>query len=91
MKIIEGFRLRCVGGQHFVLGEGLAQLHDHRIITLNEAAAYLWKSVEDKEFNADDLTQLLITRYTEHGITEALAQKEAESTIRKWTELELIA
>lgn len=91
MRIIEGFRLRCVGGQHFVLGEGLAQMHYHKVIALNASGAYLWQSVEDKEFTADDLARLLVEKYADQGMTEAMAREGAEATIRSWTEFELIA
>ena len=53
MKIIDGFRLRDVMGQATVIGEGVGQVNFNKLVTLNDSAAYLWKSVEGKEFDAE--------------------------------------
>lgn len=87
MKIVEGFRLRDVMGQATVIGEGVDQVNFNKLITLNNTAAYLWRSVEGKEFDASALCGLLVEEY---GIDEALAQKDAEAILAKWTEIGLV-
>lgn len=87
MKIIEGFRLREVMGQATVIGEGVDQVNFNKLITLNSTAAFLWRSVEGKEFDADVLAGLLVEEY---GIDEELAQKDAEAILAKWTEIGLV-
>lgn len=81
MKTIEGFRLREVMGQATVIGEGIGQVNFNKLITLNATAAYLWQSVEGKEFAVDDLMQLLIRRY---GIDPTVAQADAAAIAREW-------
>lgn len=81
MKIIEGFRLREVMGQSAVIGEGIGQVNFNKLITLNPTAAYLWESVEGKEFSIEELAGLLIERY---GIDAATARKDAGAIARKW-------
>lgn len=87
MKIVEGFRLRNVVGQSVVIGEGISQINFNKLITLNESAAYLWKSVEGKEFDAEVLAGLLIEKY---GIDEDLAMKDAEAVLSQWVEVGLV-
>ena len=67
MRLIEGFRLRDVMGQATVIGEGVGQVDFNKLITLNDSAAYLWKAVEGKDFDAQTLAALLVTEY---GIDE---------------------
>ena len=63
MKIVEGFRLRPLGKEFIVTPESVAQINFNKMISLNSSAAYLWKSVEGKEFTAETLRDLLLERY----------------------------
>lgn len=81
MKTIEGFRFRLVMGQPTLVGEGIGQVNFNKLFTLNAAAAYLWQSVEQKEFSVDDLAWLLTEHY---GINPAVAQKDADKIAREW-------
>lgn len=83
MKIIEGFRLREVMGQATVIGEGVNQVNFNKLITLNSTAAYLWKQIEGKEFDAQMLADLLVDEY---GIDRELADKDAAAIARQWKE-----
>ena len=86
MRLVEGFRLRDVMGQATVIGEGVGQVNFNKLITLNESAAYLWKSVEGKEFDAQTLAGLLVDEY---GIDMELAGKDAEAILGQWAEIGL--
>ena len=86
MRLVEGFRLRDVMGQATVIGEGVGQVNFNKLITLNESAAYLWKSVEGKEFDAQTLAGLLVDEY---GIDTELAGKDAEAILGQWDEIGL--
>lgn len=87
MRIIDGFRLRDVMGQATVIGEGVGQVNFSKLITLNSTAAFLWKAVEGKDFDALVLAELLVKEY---GIDMELAQKDAESLIAQWVEIGLV-
>lgn len=87
MRIVEGFRLRDVMGQATVIGEGVEQVNFNKLITLNSTAAYLWKEVEGKDFDAAVLAQLLVKEY---GIDEDLAQKDSAAILAKWIEIGLV-
>ena len=83
MKIKEGFTLRTICVEHVVVGEGLAQVNFNKMLTLNESAAYLWKSVAGTEFTAETLVQLLLDQYEVDGETAA---RDVEKLIGTWRE-----
>ena len=83
MKLIEGFRLRPLGKEFIVTPESVAQINFNKMISLNSSAAYLWKSVEGKEFSPEDLKRLLLDRY---DVDEAIAGSDAEAIARTWIE-----
>ena len=87
MKIIDGFRLRDVMGQATVIGEGVEQVNFNKLITLNSTAAYLWREIEGKEFDASTLSELLVKEY---GIDESLATKDSEAILAKWIEIGVV-
>lgn len=86
MRLVEGFRLRDVMGQAAVIGEGVGQVNFNKLITLNDSAAFLWKSVEGKEFDAQSLAGLLVEKY---GIDAELASRDAEAVLNQWAEIGL--
>ena len=87
MKIIEGFRLRDVMGQATVIGEGVNQVNFNKLITLNNSAAFLWKQVEDKEFDDTTLADLLVEEY---GIDRELAEKDSKAIAAQWLDAGLV-
>ena len=87
MKIIEGFVLRPLGDEFIITGEGPAQVNFNKMISLNSTAAYLWRSVEGKEFSVEDLTSLLLEEY---DVDEATASKDALAIVNKWIEIGLV-
>lgn len=87
MRIIEGFRLRNVMGQATIVGEGVGQIDFNKLITLNDSAAYLWQSVEGKEFDVQTLANLLVDKY---GIDQDTALTDAKAIADKWIEIGVV-
>jgi len=83
MKLIEGFRLRPLGKEYIVTPESVAQINFNKMISLNSSAAYLWKSVEGREFTPEDLKRLLLDRY---DVEEEIAGRDAEAIAQSWIE-----
>lgn len=81
MKIKEGFVLREMCGENIVAAEGLEHINFNKLISLNESAAYLWKELYGKEFNIDEMAELLIVRY---GIDKELAIKDSANLYEAW-------
>ena len=83
MKIKKGFILREMCGEKIVAGEGLEHINFNKLISLNSTAAYLWEELEGKEFTAEDMATLLVSRY---GIDMELALKDSENLCKAWAE-----
>ena len=69
MHLKEGYVLRELGEDAIVIGEGVT-VDFQCMISLNSSAAYLWRSVEGREFTTGTLTDLLLEEY-EVGREEA--------------------
>jgi len=88
MKVKEGFKLRELGGEYIIVGEGLAQVNFTKMIVLNQSAAYLWKSIEGMEFTVQTLTDLLLAEY---DVTAELAASDAARIAQKWMDAGLVS
>ncbi len=69
MHLKEGYILRELGEDAIVIGEGMT-VDFQRLVSLNSSAAYLWRRVEGREFDASTLADLLLEEY-EVGAAEA--------------------
>jgi len=87
MKIKKGFELRVICGEAIVVAHGKENIDFSKIISLNESAAYLWRQVEGKDFDAALLAKLLTEEYE---VDEATALRDAEKTMTDWQEAGLI-
>lgn len=83
MRLKEGFRIRPLGREFIVTAEGLGQVNFNRMIALNSSAAFLWNQVGGKDFEAEDLANLLVEKY-DVGYEKALA--DSKSIAEKWIE-----
>lgn len=63
MRIKKGFEMRVICGEAIVVAHGLENIDFSKIINLNESAAYLWRAVEGKDFDAPMLARLLTEEY----------------------------
>lgn len=87
MKTKEGFVLRSLGREYILVAEGLEAVDANRLISMNESAAFLWEAVDDKEFDADTLINLLMEEY---GIDREVAEKDVTSLLETWKQAELL-
>lgn len=51
------------------------------VYVLNETAAYLWENLQEKEFTADTLVELLLGEYE---VTEAQAKADVAKLLEVW-------
>lgn len=75
--------MRKLGREYIITAEGVELINFNRMIALNESAAFLWESVQDKEFTVDTLADLLVEEY---GIDRELAIKDSGAVAQKWVE-----
>jgi len=88
MTIKPGFKLRPLGNEFILVGEGIEQINFNKMITMNETAAYLWQKVMDgQDFNAELLANLLTEEYE---VSYEQALKDAQTTIESWLNAEII-
>ncbi len=87
MKTKKGFNLRTVCGENIIVAEGLDNIDFSRIINLNESAAFLWKNIQEKDFDVDTLTSLLTTEYE---VDEQTARQDIVKLIDEWDKAGLI-
>lgn len=87
MKTKKGFVLRSLGKEYILVAEGLEAVDANKLISMNESAAFLWKAVEDKEFDLDTLINLLMEEY---GIDRKVAEKDVTALLETWKLAEII-
>lgn len=87
MKLKEGYVLRTICGETILSPEGLSKVDMSRIISLNETAAFLWKSLLDKDFTAQDAVDLLTSEY---DVDQETAAKDVDVLLEKWQEIGLL-
>lgn len=88
MKTVEGFILRSLAKEFIITAENITNVNFNKMISLNESAAYLWSSVQGKEFDAQTLADLLVERYE---VDPETALKDSEAIIQKWIEAGIAA
>lgn len=88
MNAKQGFKLRPLGDEFILLGEGIEQVNFNKMITMNPTAAYLWQKVEDgRNFDAQQLAELLTEEY-EVDMETALC--DARKTLEVWLNADII-
>lgn len=87
MKIKKDFNLREVCGEYIIVAEGKDNIDFCNIISMNESSAYLWKQVQNKEFDADTLTELLTDEY---DVDKETAMKDVKALIEQWVDAGIV-
>lgn len=81
MKLKKGFELRDICGEKVIIATGIENVDFNQMIALNETAAELWKAVEDKDFDANTLAQLLCNDYE---VSQEQALADSQALINDW-------
>lgn len=79
--------MRPLGDSFIVTGEGLAQINFNKMISMNSTAAFLWNSLQGKDFDVPAVSRLLMDEY---GIGADIADRDAAAIVLKWKEAGLI-
>ncbi len=87
MKAKHGFNLRTVCGENILVAEGEENIDFSNIISMNESSAYLWNSIQGKDFEEKDLVDLLIEMYE---VDEETATRDARLLVDQWKQAEII-
>ena len=87
MKTKKGFNLRQVCGENVIVAEGAENIDFSSIISMNESSAYLWNSIQGKEFGKNNLVELLTQEYDVDADTAA---KDVEALVAQWMKAGII-
>ena len=93
MKKKPGFRLNNVCGVNVLIAEGKENIDFSNIVSMNDTAKFLWESIGEEEFTAEELAKRLVDNYeidanTPLPYSQALA--DVESTVKAWKEARII-
>lgn len=87
MKTVEGYLLKSLGSQNLLVGVGANVAHSGVLRKLNESAAYLWKSVEGKDFTEETLVDLLLEEY---DVSRETATEAVKDLVKDWLEQKVV-
>ena len=87
MKTKKGFNLRQVCGENVIVAEGAQNIAFSSIISMNERCAYLWNSIQGKEFDKNNLVELLTQEYDGDADTAA---KDVDALVAQWMKAGII-
>ena len=87
MKTKKGFNLRQVCGENVIVAEGAENIDFSSIISMNESSAYLWNSIQGKEFDKNNLVELLTKEYEVDADTAA---KDVDALVAQWMKAGII-
>ena len=79
MKISEKFKVREMAGEHIIVMPGTYGVDMTRVVSLNASSLYLWKALQGREFDVDEVARLLTERYEVDAET-------AERDAKAWVE-----
>lgn len=82
MRIKNGFELRKLFQENVLLASGEENIDFSKIISMNESAAFMWRTAEQAgEFTADTLADALMAEYE---VDEATARRDATEMLNDW-------
>lgn len=87
MKFREGYKVREIAGEHVVIMQGRLGADMTRVIALNETSLLLWNSLQQKEFEIEDIVSVLTENY---DVDPQVALKDATVWVEKLKECKLV-
>jgi hypothetical protein len=87
MKLKPNLTIRGIAGEKMLVINGAAGVDLTKVVMLNNAAEFLWNSLQGKDFQNECAEDLLISKY---GITKEQAKTDAEAWIKSMIKAGLI-
>lgn len=81
MKKIEGLVMRRLGKETMLVAESLDLIDFDRLISLNDSAAYVWKTLPAFSFEINDIVKILTDHY---DVDFQTALKDAKELVEVW-------
>ena len=93
MRINPDFRLRTVAGVNMLINEGTRKVSLNALLTLNEAAAWLWsRAAEFCRQSGDGVTEEMLVGWLteEYDVDAETAAKDVADIVRQWREYAIV-
>ncbi len=87
MKIKPGFALRDLCGEQIIVAEGEQNIDFSSIISMNETAAYLWRSMQGRTFTQADMVAALRSEY---DVDVATAEADCRTLAERWIQAGIV-
>lgn len=87
MRIKDGFELRDVCGENVIIAVGMETIDFSKIISINESAAFVWKTFLGKDFSEDDVVEAICNEY---DVAREVAATDIKGVIAQWSKVGLI-
>lgn len=87
MKLRKEFKIRDIAGEKVVIMQGQYGSDMTKIITLNDSSEFLWNELQDKDFDAQSITQILLDNY---DVEPTVAERDAEAWVARLLECKLV-
>lgn len=87
MKINPVNKLREIVGEHLILLQGKSGGDMSKVVAFNETSVLLWESLLGREFETEDVKQILLDNYE---VDESTAAKDAAEWVRTLRENDLL-
>ena len=87
MKINPAYKVRNMAGESVIIMQGRYGVDMTRVISLNGPSLYLWESLQERDFEVDDVAKLLLERY---DVDKERAEQDAAAWVEKLKECKLL-
>lgn len=87
MKLNKEHTLRHLGSHYMIVDSRTDAANLTNVYVLNETAAYLWNGVQNKEFNANTLVEMLCEEY---DVSETKAAEDVAKLLEVWQENRIV-
>ena len=80
MNIKAEYKVREMAGEHIVVMQGRYGADMTKVIALNETSLWLWNQLQGRDFDADEVCNLLLSRYE---VAPEVARRDAKAWIER--------
>ena len=81
MKLKEGLIVRKVGEDYVIVAPEQGMVDLSKVYSLNETAAWLWEALDGKDFQLDDMVELVRSQYDVNELTDVQLTSDMEELI----------
>ena len=84
MRINPNYKVSYLAGENVVFVPGVAESDSSKLMVLNETSVWLWDSLKDRDFQLQDIVDLLLSEFDVDQKTASADAQEWVETLRKY-------